>query len=161
MEIKPNRIIWHHSATISQGHQFKAINLNHRQRNFPISSLGFFVGYHYLIEVDGTIQKAREETEIGAHDQGENYGSIGICLAGNFNIEQPTKEQEEAAAEITDAILRRWNIPLTRIEPHRWGDQTDCPGKLLGDYWFVFNFLYKKVGWLQRLLWKLQGKIPS
>ena len=156
MEIQPNRIIWHHSADASTRYQFEGINQYHKTRGFPKSSLGFYVGYHYLVEYDGTIRKARKDTEIGAHDKDENYGSIGICLAGHFGINKPSAAQAEAAAQLVDELIIKWNVPITRIDPHRWNDSTDCPGRLLGDYWLVLEYLNRKVGWLRRTLLKMQ-----
>jgi N-acetylmuramoyl-L-alanine amidase len=40
------------------------------------------IGYHYVIEVDGTIRPGRGIEEVGAHVQGSNSKSIGICLIG-------------------------------------------------------------------------------
>ena len=40
------------------------------------------IGYHYVIYTDGTIHQGRAENEIGAHCQGENQTSIGVCLIG-------------------------------------------------------------------------------
>lgn len=159
METRPNRIIWHHSADPYPGHQFERIDAYHKRKLFPRSSLGYYVGYHYLIEQDGTIHKARLDTEIGAHDAGENYASIGICLAGNFNVSNPTEAQTEAAATLIDELRTKWDIPITRIEPHRWRDTTECPGNLLSDYWLVIQYLQRKVGWLRRLL--LARQIPK
>jgi N-acetyl-anhydromuramyl-L-alanine amidase AmpD len=141
MDIKPSRIVWHHSADNSTKAQFAKIDAYHKTRDFPKSSLGFYVGYHYLIEHDGRIIQARKETEIGAHDTGENINSIGICLAGNFNITYPTTEQAISAAQLIKDIRTRFNIPITRIEPHRWDDTTDCPGTLLPDNWLIEQFL--------------------
>src|SRR3990167_1154547 len=121
--------------------KFDKINAYHKSKGFPISSLGFYVGYHWLIEPDGTIKKARKEDEVGAHDQGENLDSIGICLAGNFNLNMPPEPQAASAAKLLGEIRDRLNIPITKIEPHRQDDQTDCPGKLLGDNWIILNYL--------------------
>lgn len=156
MEFEPTRIIWHHSADASTTPQFEKIDAYHKTRGFPRSGLGYYVGYHYLIEHDGTVRQARRETEIGAHDQGENYDSIGICMAGHFGLNMPTEAQAEAAAELTDRLVKKWDISVFGIEPHRWKDTTDCPGRLLSDYWFVLNYLNRKVGWLKRLLIKTQ-----
>ncbi len=144
MDFKPNRIIWHHSANDSSEPQFMQINDWHKDRDFPLSSMGFYVGYHYVIEKDGTIKQARKETEIGAHDQGENINSIGICLAGNFNLKVPTLEQEISIARLIKEIRGRHNIPITRIEPHRYDDDTDCPGKLLKDNWAINQYLKRE-----------------
>ncbi len=40
------------------------------------------IGYHYLIDIDGQIYTGRHPDEVGAHVQGHNANSIGICLAG-------------------------------------------------------------------------------
>jgi len=48
------------------------------------------IGYHYFIETNGTIRAGRALEEIGAHVQGSNSKSIGICMAGTsaYSIEQ-------------------------------------------------------------------------
>ncbi len=97
--------------------------------------LGFYGGYHILIERDGTVVRFRADNEVGAHDYGENINSLGICLAGNFNSQHPTKEQETAFVKQLLEWKLKWNIPENRIDPHRIGDSTDCPGKLLPDDW--------------------------
>ena len=137
----PKRIIWHHSADATQTHQFDKINLYHKSKKFPYSSMGFWVGYHYLIEPDGVVKQARSENEIGAHDTGENSNSIGICLAGNFNLLLPNEAQVIAVAKLVADIKSRHNIPIARIEPHRWDDDTDCPGKYLSDNWLTNEYL--------------------
>lgn len=131
----PKRIIWHHSAYQSDEHQAAKIDQWHKDRGFPISSLGYYIGYHYIIEKDGSVFKAREENEIGAHDQGENIDSLGICLAGDFNKEMPTVAQTNAFRTLWLDIIIRLSIPILAIEPHRRDDSTDCPGKNLTDDW--------------------------
>jgi len=145
MENKPTKIIWHHTAVNSSSDQFFGINANHEIRRFPKSSLGFYVGYHYLIEHSGKVVKARLDTEIGAHDKGENVGSIGIGLAGNFSILYPTLAQKKAARKLVSVLMTRWKIPASHVEPHRTNDSTECPGKLLPDNWIIPNPVNHKV----------------
>lgn len=147
----PQRIIWHHSADMQDAAQAQRINAHHHKLGFPVSSLGYWIGYHWLIERDGTMFQARREDEIGAHDTGENSNSIGICLAGNFNYQTPTEAQTAAVARLVSDIRKRWNIPITRIEPHRWDDVTDCPGKLLPDNWLARVYLEREGEPLVRL----------
>ena len=135
MENKPLRIIWHHSASAGPGHQAKAIDAYHQQRGFPKSSLGFYGGYHVLVEKDGTIFRYRQDNEIGAHSYGQNVNSLGICLAGNFETEVPTKEQQEAFARQLHQWVERYNISIKQIQPHRHFKATACPGKRLYDAW--------------------------
>jgi len=154
----PQRIIWHHSADGSNTHQFDKINAYHKTKGFPVSQLGFFVGYHWLIEPDGTVKRARMENEIGAHDAGENTNSIGICLAGNFNLSLPTEAQTASASRLLGEIRTRWKIPITRIEPHRWDDDTDCPGQRLPDIWLVRQYLKRDANIMVRLFINLGEK---
>ena len=160
MEQKPNRIIVHHSAVAGDRPQFLDINAYHESRGFPKSSLGYFGGYHYLIEKTGLVFHYRNETETGAHDSNENLHSFGICLSGNFNAELPTAGQETALASLLDGIMARWNIQIDRIDPHRWGDTTDCPGKRLSDMWARAVYVQKKINWLKYLILWLQKRTP-
>jgi N-acetyl-anhydromuramyl-L-alanine amidase AmpD len=40
------------------------------------------IGYHYVIPTGGTIERGRSDSEVGAHVQGHNANTIGICLVG-------------------------------------------------------------------------------
>jgi N-acetylmuramoyl-L-alanine amidase len=42
------------------------------------------IGYHWLIDRDGTVLPGRPETQIGAHVAGHNTGTIGISLFGGI-----------------------------------------------------------------------------
>ncbi len=159
MANRPNKIIWHHTADALMSHQFEKINKYHKSRGFPLSSLGFYVGYHWLIEHDGTLKQARKENEIGAHDKGENVGSIGIALAGNFNHTRPTGAQKKTAAILVKRILKDWNIHITRIEPHRKNDATDCPGRRLRDNWLPIVYIHREINLLTRLLQRLRLRL--
>lgn len=43
------------------------------------------IGYHWVIDRDGIVAPGRQETEIGAHVEGHNRGTIGICLLGGYH----------------------------------------------------------------------------
>ena len=139
---KPNKIIWHHSADVYNGHQAGKINKYHESRHFPQSSLGYFGGYHILIEKDGTMFRYRRDDEFGAHDKDENINSLGVCLVGNFSIEKPTEKQEKMLIFCLDEWFRLYNLTLSNVEPHRKNDATECPGLLLADDWVMS--LYEK-----------------
>ncbi|RWI06792.1 MAG: hypothetical protein EOQ89_03420 [Mesorhizobium sp.] len=40
------------------------------------------IGYHYIIERDGTVVSCRGREKIGTHTPGLNLESIGVCLVG-------------------------------------------------------------------------------
>lgn len=42
------------------------------------------IGYHYLIDRDGTVAEGRPLDQVGAHTQGHNTGSVSIRHAPHF-----------------------------------------------------------------------------
>jgi N-acetyl-anhydromuramyl-L-alanine amidase AmpD len=42
------------------------------------------IGYHFVIDVDGTCEIGRSIQEVGAHAAGNNARSIGICMVGGI-----------------------------------------------------------------------------
>ena len=79
-------IVLHCSAT-KEGVPFGIEDIDrwHRQRGFRK------VGYHYVILLDGTIRKGRDIAQVGAHVQGSNANSIGICYIGGLDADGKPK----------------------------------------------------------------------
>lgn len=135
-------VLIHHSV-IEDAVQFNRINEEHKARGFPISSLGYYVGYHYVIGTNGTIKAARIEQETGAHcaAQGMNYKALGICIAGDFREGRvPTLQQIKSLALLLKDIKARHQIPDTKILRHGDVKPTQCPGewdfrRVIADYW--------------------------
>lgn len=124
-------IVLHHTAIPFLGPQFDRVNEYHKSRGFPTSSLGYYVGYHYFIGVDGTVRAARAEWETGAHDNAMlmNYRGIGICLAGDFSGEaRPTEAQLRSLKALLTDVKARNQIPDSRVLLHRETKYTECPG---------------------------------
>ena len=142
---KPRWITVHCTAASHQTapQQFFAVNRYHKDRGFPLSSLGYYGGYHILIERDGTELRYREDWEIGAHCNdiqdglSMNMQSLGVCLAGNFDIEFPTPAQIETLRK----RLVKWTqgypeISYAKILPHRnWSKLKTCYGANLASDW--------------------------
>jgi len=94
-----NAIIIHCAAT-PNGKPFSVADIDsmHKVRGFKRNSQAArnfnptlkHIGYHFFICVDGEVQSGRNIEEIGAHVQGSNAKSIGICMAGTdkFSHEQ-------------------------------------------------------------------------
>ncbi len=132
---QPRKIIVHHTADPSNGNQFEKVNEYHKQRWNFASSIGFYAGYHYIIEKDGKVMRAREDDEEGAHTKMHNKESIGIGLAGNFDYQTPTANQTLALVKLIDSLVKKWQIPATEIYPHRKFAPTSCYGIVLLDDW--------------------------
>lgn len=92
------------------------------------------IGYHYLIRKDGTIEQGRPPDLVGAHALGHNKTSVGICLAGNFELARPTGAQMASLCQLAAWLCQEYGLnPLKRgvIVGHRDLNDTDCPGKNL------------------------------
>ena len=87
-----NLIVVHCSAT-KQGADFDAdwIREVHIDRGFRN------IGYHFVIRLDGTIEKGRPVEEPGAHAKGFNDHSIGVCYIGGLNPDGKPKDTRTVA----------------------------------------------------------------
>ena len=67
-----------HCSDSPEGRNDKAEDIRrwHKQRGFND------IGYHYVIDLDGTIEQGRPINQAGAHCTGHNRNSIGICYIG-------------------------------------------------------------------------------
>lgn len=158
MRNKPTVVITHHSASPNT-FTHKDVDQWHKQR-WPgfVSRLGFHVGYHYVIEANGTIIQTRYHDEEGAHCIGMNRSSIGVCFMGNFNQTRPTTAQVNAWVDLYAKL--RTEYPDIPTFPHRKYARTDCHGLLLGDDYFSVEFtraglieqLKQLISYLQSLL---------
>ena len=119
----------------SSNFTFEQCNELHKQNWDFISSLGYYVGYHYYISKDGTVKQARADTDEGAHCVGYNTSSIGICLAGNFDATLPTQAQTVSLKNLLKLKSDQYSIPLDKIVPHRKFANKTCYGKKLSDTW--------------------------
>ena len=143
---KPEWLIIHHTGGSdanplqdSSGFTFEQCDALHK--NNPLvnlghaSALGFYIGYHYYIDKLGKIKQGRIDTEDGAHCKGKNTTSLGICLAGNFDLTLPTDAQIKSLRLLLLLKQNEWKIPLENIVPHRRFAVKTCYGKNLNDFW--------------------------
>lgn len=98
------------------------------------------IGYHWLIDRDGTVMPGRKETVIGAHVAGHNTGTIGISLFGGLTsqthdafLKNFTSRQGLALFDLVDDIRARTNIKM--IRGHNQVDSGKaCPGFWVPDW---------------------------
>lgn len=147
----PNKIIVHHTGGSdanplqdSSNFTFEACDKLHKEKFNMKSSLGFYVGYHYYIEKNGTLKQARLDIDEGAHTIGQNTSSIGVCLAGNFDLTLPTEAQTIALTALLITLSMKYGIAPENIYPHRSFSSKTCYGNKLSSLWasnLVRNFL--------------------
>lgn len=123
---KVNKIIIHCSAT-PEGRSVtvKDIDRWHRERGWK------GIGYHYVIYLDGTIQKGRIDEEIGAHCVGLNANSIGICYIGGVAKDGKTPKDTRTWAQKTSlrALIKDLKrvYPSATIHGHNEFAEKTCP----------------------------------
>lgn len=110
-------IVVHCSAT-SGGKPFRAVDIDkwHRQKGWD------GIGYHYVIPLDGSIEPGRELEKAGAHVEGHNAKTIGICLIGGIGGDgKPANTFNDRQMDALELVLRglrgRW--PAANILGHR------------------------------------------
>lgn len=120
-----------HCADTPNGKHFSVEDIDdwHQDRGFLRSesyrqgfnpSLGH-IGYHHVIYVDGSIHTGRQDAEVGAHAQGYNSNSIGICMIGKDKF---TDAQWKSLNALLTTKLNQY--PNARIKGHY---QMDTHGK--------------------------------
>jgi N-acetylmuramoyl-L-alanine amidase len=121
-----NWVVIHHTASIARDdrHQFDAVDRYHKDKGWGS------IGYHWFLERDGTIKVGRPENATGAHTTQwlMNYRAIGVCLAGNFDQQDPSEAQWKALTALLTDIQLRNGIPDGRIKMHRHFANKTCPG---------------------------------
>jgi N-acetyl-anhydromuramyl-L-alanine amidase AmpD len=110
------------------------------------------LAYHFVIG-NGT-STGNGQIEVGdrwrrqingghVHSDYLNNISLGICLVGDFNRDQPTRAQLDSCEELIRYLRERCgkigmhNIPVRphrEMNPPRW--PTDCPGDVFPYSWF-------------------------
>ena len=126
-------VMLHHTAISYDKNpdQFEATNNYHRDKKYPKSSLGFYVGYNYEIAKNGRVRQARKEGEATAacYQKDMNDGrAIHISLDGNFDTEDPQPAQIFALRDLMKQIVADYNIKKENIVFHRDYATKTCPG---------------------------------
>lgn len=121
-----NEIIVHCSAT-PEGKDFTVSDIKkcHLERGFSD------IGYHYVIYRDGSINKGRDESKIGAHCTGHNSHSIGVCYIGGVALDGKTPKDTRTEQQKISllSLLRelKKKYPKAEIYPHYKFAAKACP----------------------------------
>ena len=93
-----------HCSAVRPGQQSSAreIDLWHRGKGYKS------IGYHFVVRRDGTVETGRNLEEVGAHCQGHNRHSIGICYEGGLDASgKPADTRTEAQKRALRLLLER------------------------------------------------------
>lgn len=112
------KIVVHHSATVTGSAEAYA--------RYHVDSLGWpGIGYHIVIEQDGTVKYCNDLERISYHSGNANSYSVGICLTGDFSKNKPTAAQFVSLYKVIAALQNY--LPYARNPIDVIGHQ-ECPG---------------------------------
>ncbi|MDB0601078.1 N-acetylmuramoyl-L-alanine amidase [Tenacibaculum maritimum] len=110
-------IVVHCSATIErQSFTAKDIDRWHKQRGWKGN------GYHYVIGLNGAVEKGRPDWQIGAHVKGYNRHSIGVVYIGGLAKNLAPKDTRTHAQKYAlQTLLKnlKQKYPFAKIVGHR------------------------------------------
>ena len=122
-----NEIIVHCSAT-REGQEIPVETI----KKWHVEGRGWTdIGYHFYIELDGTIKKGRDIDKTGAHTKGHNRNSIGICYCGGVETDGKTPKdtrtevQKESLLHVLKTLMAMF--PLATIYSHNEFANKACP----------------------------------
>lgn len=121
---------WHSVDEIDQWHQQRGFKRSEEfRKKFNPDLLA--IGYHFIIYPNGAVATGRHLNEVGAHAQGFNSKSLGVCLVGTDKF---TSKQWESLRDNIRGSLKRY--PEARILGHRDlpNVQKECPGFNVKDW---------------------------
>ncbi len=123
-----NEIILHCSAT-KEGQNFDVENIRKWHTSPPNNWKD--IGYHFVIKLDGTIQKGRSIIEVGSHTLGRNSNSIGICYIGGIDSffkakDTRTEKQKRSIDRLIKELLLSYP-QLKKLSGHNDYANKDCP----------------------------------
>jgi len=131
---KINEIIIHCTATRPDWWTGTSAEVKTNEvRNWHTSKGWSDIGYHYLIDRDGTVVTGRPLDRTGAHVKGHNTGTVGISLFGGFGgsagdsfADNFTEDQERALLDLITK-LKSDHPSITKISGHNQYAAKACP----------------------------------
>ena|SRR3990172_1240520 len=120
---KIDNIIIHHSGNTDTPEKIREL---HVEKNGWDD-----IGYHFMISREGQVFTGRKLETIGAHVKRFNESSIGICLLGNFDNEEPQESQLLALNNLINNLMEEIGLEDSCIKLHRDFEDVEksCPGK--------------------------------
>ena len=102
------------------------------------------IGYNYVIDHKGNVYEGRKGGlgVVGAHASGNNYGSVGISIIGNYSADSPSANALKSLIDMVEYVGYQTGIDvvgshlfegnnISIVAGHRDVNPTVCPGDVL------------------------------
>ena len=149
MSRKINLIVVHCSATTSVQDIGRAdIDRWHREKGWD------GIGYHFVVRRDGFVEMGRSVERVGAHAEGYNKASIGVCMVGGVERvggkllarDNFTPAQWDALRDLIGRLHAEY--PEAKIIGHRDVNRgKECPSFSVRDWLQRENLLSDGIAW--------------
>jgi len=96
------KILVVHCSDTPDDKALKAIDIHKMHLGFGWDG----IGYHKIINKDGTIENGRPEYWVGAHAKGINNQSLGVCLIGRHDF-------NDLQLNSLETVLKNWKEKYT------------------------------------------------
>ena len=142
---KINQIILHCTAT-REGRDYSVDTI----RKWHTEGRGWSdIGYHYIVQLDGTINEGRPLERSGAHTKGRNRNSIGIAYVGGVEAQRDSRgkwpakdtrtyEQKVALDKFIKFLMEEY--PEATLHGHNEYARKACPSfDVQEEYAYIIN----------------------
>lgn len=121
---KIDEIIIHCSAT-EAGKDFRASDIDRWHRANGWNG----IGYHFVVDLDGKVETGRSLSIAGAHCEGHNASTIGICYIGGLKDGKAADTRTEAQRIALRALVQGLQAAfgIRKVNGHNNYAKKACP----------------------------------
>lgn len=129
---KIDKIILHCSANKVDPDPKKNVTTESIKKMHTVTNGWSDIGYHFVIEVDGSVHVGRPCNTAGAHCSGQNSYSIGICYVGGLDSNMKPKDtrneaQKKAMWNLVNILMSVYGLSLSNVHCHNEYSNKACP----------------------------------
>ncbi len=144
--VKPSYITIHETET---GLEITDEKFNYKWYRTILDDYSSTIGYHFLVEANNN-EPSRIyqflETNVYTHHTGNAIGnqqSIGIERIVNKNTDMIRAIDTQAF--LTAILMKKFDIPIENVLPHKYWNNKDCPSRLLAGLYCDWDSFINKV----------------
>lgn len=126
------RWIFVHTAAYSGDCDAAEIDAWHRARGWAA------IGYHYVVRRSGLIEPGRPLEYAGAHVEGCNSKSVGICCEGHGDYEDHTPPQRASLLDLCRTLMQKFELDHEAVLGHREVNRLVAAG-VVGDHYRTYK----------------------